>query len=145
MCSANCEMFLMHEIPSFLHCPFVSDKEIHIYGISYLFSLELSVVCASPVSGAVDEETVVAALRPNTALVSVMLANNETGVIQPVRKIAKAVRRWQRETGGKETKVFIHTDAAQVCEWTLVINDVSLLVIMMADDFVKESFVVLER
>lgn len=75
--------------------------------------IELSIVKANPKTGAVDEEEVVSALRPNTVLVSVMLANNETGVIQPVAKITKAVRRWQREMGGKN-KVFIHTDAAQV-------------------------------
>ena len=69
---------------------------------------------ASPTTGAVDDQEVVAALRPNTVLVSIMLANNETGVIQPVRKIASAVRRWQKDIGNK-SKVFIHTDAAQVC------------------------------
>ena len=68
---------------------------------------------ASPTTGVVDDQDVIAALHPNTVLVSVMLANNETGVIQPVGKIASAVRRWQRDVGNKN-KVFIHTDAAQV-------------------------------
>ena len=36
-----------------------------------------------------DPEGVRAALRPNTRLISVMLANNETGVLQPVREIAE--------------------------------------------------------
>lgn len=72
---------------------------------------------ASLATGAVDDQEVVAALRPNTVLVSIMLANNETGVIQPVGKIASAVRRWKRDSGNKN-KIFIHTDAAQVC-WGL--------------------------
>ena len=86
------------------------------------FVIELSIVKASITTGAVDDVEVVSALRPNTALVSIMLANNETGVIQPVGKIARAVRRWQRETGG-EMKVFVHTDAAQVWkEWSFSVR-----------------------
>jgi cysteine desulfurase len=42
--------------------------------------------------GAVDPGDVERALRPDTALVSVMLANNETGVLQPVREIARITR-----------------------------------------------------
>ena len=103
---------------------------------------------ASPVTGAVDEEAVVSALRPNTALVSVMLANNETGVLQPVEKITKAVRRWQRETGGKG-RVFIHSDAAQVlignCGWTPVISDFCLSSCTTIDDFARASFMVLQK
>ena len=39
--------------------------------------------------GVVEPSALVSALRPNTRLVSVMLANNETGVIQPVRELAE--------------------------------------------------------
>jgi len=39
--------------------------------------------------GVVEPSALEAALRPNTRLVSVMLANNETGVIQPVRELAE--------------------------------------------------------
>ena len=38
--------------------------------------------------GLLDLETVKAAIRPDTMMVSVMLVNNETGVIQPIREIA---------------------------------------------------------
>jgi cysteine desulfurase len=54
--------------------------------------------------GRVDPDDVRAALRPDTALVSVMLANNEVGTIQPVREIARICR---------EAGVLCHTDAVQ--------------------------------
>jgi cysteine desulfurase len=55
-------------------------------------------------AGVIDPETVRASLRPNTKLVSVMLANNETGVIQPVREIAEIAH---------AVGVTVHTDAVQ--------------------------------
>ena len=55
-------------------------------------------------SGSVSAEAVVAALRPDTLLVSVMHVNNETGVIQPIDDIAKALAKHE---------AFFHVDAAQ--------------------------------
>jgi len=43
-------------------------------------------------SGVVSVDAIAAAIRPNTALVSVMLANNETGALQPVAEIADMLR-----------------------------------------------------
>jgi len=43
-------------------------------------------------------------LRPNTRLISIMMANNETGVLQPVEEIGKIAQ---------EADVFFHTDAVQ--------------------------------
>ncbi len=43
-------------------------------------------------SGLLDLESLRAALRPDTALVSVMLANNETGVLFPIEQIGRIVR-----------------------------------------------------
>lgn len=54
--------------------------------------------------GTVQPESVLAAIRPNTTLVSVMTANNETGVIQPVETIA---------TGCRQQNILFHTDAVQ--------------------------------
>lgn len=56
------------------------------------------------VDGRVSPDDVIDALRPETGLVSVMHANNEVGTINPVRRIAEAVR-----TQG----VLFHTDAVQ--------------------------------
>jgi cysteine desulfurase len=54
--------------------------------------------------GCVDPQAVARALRADTALVSVMLANNEVGTIQPVAEIARIAR---------ARGVVVHTDAAQ--------------------------------
>src|SRR5437763_2649059 len=54
--------------------------------------------------GNVDLAEVEAAIRPETALVSMMWANNETGVLFPVEKIAAICR---------EKRVLFHTDAVQ--------------------------------
>ena len=54
--------------------------------------------------GVVEVAELKAALRPNTRLVSVMLANNETGVIQPVRELAAAAH---------AAGALFHTDAVQ--------------------------------
>lgn len=55
-------------------------------------------------SGSVDPEDVRRALRPNTKLISVMMANNETGVIQPVAEIGRIAQ---------DADVWFHTDAVQ--------------------------------
>ena len=60
--------------------------------------------------GTVDPAAVAGAVDENTALVSVMLVNNETGAIQDVGGIVRAVREASREWG---RKALIHTDAVQ--------------------------------
>lgn len=55
-------------------------------------------------NGRVDAEKILAALRNDTLLVSLMHVNNETGVIQPVEKVADGLN-------GRE--VLFHVDAAQ--------------------------------
>jgi cysteine desulfurase len=56
--------------------------------------------------GTVDETALDDILSADTLFVSVMLANNETGVIQPVGSVARAVKR-------RNPAVLIHTDATQ--------------------------------
>ena len=55
-------------------------------------------------SGLIDPAEILRALRPQTRLISVMLANNETGVLQPVEQIGKIA---------KDAGVFFHVDAVQ--------------------------------
>ena len=52
----------------------------------------------------VDPGDVRRALRPNTRLISIMMANNETGAIQPLEEIGKIAA---------EADVYFHTDAVQ--------------------------------
>jgi cysteine desulfurase len=65
---------------------------------------------APQASGLIDPADILAAIRPETRLISVMLANNETGVLQPVEDIGKIV-----EIGkiAKDRGIFFHIDAVQ--------------------------------
>jgi cysteine desulfurase len=54
--------------------------------------------------GLVDPDEVRRALRPNTRLITIMMANNETGVLQPVEEIGRVAA---------EADVYFHTDAVQ--------------------------------
>jgi cysteine desulfurase len=55
-------------------------------------------------NGLVDLDRLQAAIRHDTALVSIMAVNNEIGVVQPLAEIGKICRK---------KRVFFHTDAAQ--------------------------------
>ena len=69
--------------------------EKHGYEVTYLPVDE---------NGLVNPADVAAAIRPDTILVSIMLANNEIGTIQPIAEIGKIV---------KEKGITFHTDAVQ--------------------------------
>lgn len=58
----------------------------------------------SDASGRVSADDVLAAVRPDTLLVSVMSANNETGIIQPISEIS---------AGLADHDAYLHVDAAQ--------------------------------
>jgi cysteine desulfurase len=64
---------------------------------------DVTLVAPDP-GGAVAAEAILAAIRPDTLLVSMMHVNNETGVIQPIRDVADRL-----EPAG----VYLHVDAAQ--------------------------------
>lgn len=67
------------------------------------------------VRGVVSSASIRAAIRPTTTLVSIQLANNELGTIQPLRNIAEVVRaeRQRRFEAGEQTPIWLHTDASQ--------------------------------
>lgn len=65
--------------------------------------IEVAFIAPRP-SGLIDPEKIREALRPQTRLISVMLANNETGVIQPVEEIGRIAA---------EAGAFFHIDAVQ--------------------------------
>ena len=75
--------------------------------------------------GVVDVEALAAQLDERTAVVSVMLVNNETGVRQPVDEIARLVRE-------RAPRAVVHTDAVQAPQWldfAPVTADVDLIAI----------------
>ena len=66
-------------------------------------SIETTFVAPQP-SGLIDPADILRAIRPQTRLISVMLANNETGVLQPIEEIGKIAA---------DTGIFFHIDAVQ--------------------------------
>jgi cysteine desulfurase len=66
--------------------------------------------------GIVDLDQLAAAIRPETRLVSIIAANNETGVIQPMREISQICR---------ERGVLLHSDMVQ--SFGKIENDISLV------------------
>jgi cysteine desulfurase len=67
------------------------------------FGIETTFVAPQP-SGLIDPTDILRAIRPETRLISVMLANNETGVLQPVEEIGRIAA---------DTGTFFHIDAVQ--------------------------------
>lgn len=56
--------------------------------------------------GNIPAERILAAVRPDTALVSVMLVNNELGTVYPIQEIAQGLKT-------KNPRTLLHTDAVQ--------------------------------
>lgn len=56
--------------------------------------------------GSIKPEQVVAALRPDTVLVSLMMVNNETGAVTDIAAVAKALKK-------SKSIALLHTDAVQ--------------------------------
>jgi cysteine desulfurase len=88
-----------HLVVSAVEHPAVMQPALHLQRCGW----DLSIV---PVDarGRVSPSAVAMALRPDTALVSIMHANNEVGTIQPVTEIAALTR---------PRNILLHTDAAQ--------------------------------
>jgi len=65
--------------------------------------------------GRISASDVANAIRPETQLVSIHLANNELGTVQPLRDIAEVVRaeRQRRTLAGDSTPIYFHSDASQ--------------------------------
>lgn len=60
--------------------------------------------------GHVDPDAVMASIRPDTLLVSIMVANNEIGTIEPIAEIGARLQKHAEETG---QRILFHTDAVQ--------------------------------
>ncbi|MDQ5988447.1 MAG: Cysteine desulfurase IscS [Syntrophus sp. SKADARSKE-3] len=94
-----CGIVGSHIITSAIEHPAITETS------RYLVSKGASITYLRPGSdGIVRPEAVANAIRSNTKLVSVMAANNVTGVLQPVEEIADIVKRHD---------IIFHTDAVQ--------------------------------
>lgn len=65
--------------------------------------------------GIISADKVKKAITPHTQLISIALANNELGTIQPLRDIAEVVKteRDRRLAEGDHTPIYLHSDASQ--------------------------------
>ncbi|MCX6712459.1 MAG: cysteine desulfurase family protein, partial [Candidatus Vogelbacteria bacterium] len=68
--------------------------------------------------GTVDLKELKESLTKDTFLVSVMMANNEIGTIQPIKEVAKILRHFKKENGidvhtGQASRPYLHVDACQ--------------------------------
>ncbi len=81
-------------------------------------TFKCSVVCVTE-QGIVDLDDLRAKIADDTVLVSVMLANNEVGTIQPIRDVSRLVSeiRVQRQQAGNATPLYLHTDACQAANY----------------------------
>lgn len=72
-------------------------------------------IIASDERGLISSSSVRSAIRPDTRLVSIALANNEVGTVQPLRDIATVIReeRARRLDEGETTPIYLHSDASQ--------------------------------
>lgn len=69
--------------------------------------------------GIISVEKVLSAVAEDTVLVSIIMANNEIGTVQPISKIANGlneIKKRRKETGNKLPLIF-HTDAAQAVNY----------------------------
>jgi cysteine desulfurase len=75
---------------------------------------DCSVAPVNPL-GVVDHNDIIKIISEKTVLVSVMMANNEVGTIQPIKEIAAEIAkiRAQRQASDNQLPLYLHTDAAQ--------------------------------
>ena len=87
--------------------------------------------------GMVNPNSIRAALKKNTVLVSVMYANNEIGTIQPIKEISKIIQEYRRKIKRQNsTWPYFHTDSCQVPLY-LSVDCLKLGVDMMTLDGIK--------
>jgi cysteine desulfurase len=107
--SCNLAVLGLTRCPSSSGGHIISNKAEHhavLNALEYLEKREGFEVTWLNVSrdGIIDLDQLAAAIRPGTRLVSIMTANNETGVIQPMREISRICR---------ERGVLLHSDMVQ--------------------------------
>jgi len=119
--SCNLAVLGLARCPSSRGGHVISNKAEHhavLNALEYLEKRENFEVTWLNVSenGIVDLDQLASSIRPGTQLVSIMTANNETGVIQPMREISQICR---------ERGVLLHSDMVQ--SFGKIENDISLV------------------
>jgi len=94
-----------HLIVSSIEHPAVLNTAEYLGELGY----EVSILPVN-VDGLVELETLKKVIKSNTTLISVMMANNEVGTIQPIREIGKYLEKINKD---RENKIYFHTDACQ--------------------------------
>jgi cysteine desulfurase len=89
-------------------CVLASCKKLEEQGMAEVTYLSVGK------EGVVSVSDVKKNIKPNTALVTIMYANNEIGTIQPVKEIGKMLAKENRK---RETKILFHTDAVQAVNY----------------------------
>ncbi|MDD5098898.1 MAG: cysteine desulfurase family protein [Candidatus Colwellbacteria bacterium] len=75
--------------------------------------VDLTIIPVQP-NGRVDSDLILQSIRPETVLISIMYANNETGVIQPIEEIGKRIAELNKT---RKNKIVFHTDAVQAVNY----------------------------
>jgi len=102
--------FMMKKRKNGLVCSSIEHASLYE---TALYIKRQGIPVAFPVTGSdgfADPEKIYDAIDENTGAVAVMLVNNETGAIQPLEDIVKAVRTREAEFG---SPIHVHTDAVQ--------------------------------
>lgn len=89
-------------------CVLASCKKLEEQGMAEVTYLPISK------DGLISANNVKKSIKPNTALISVMYANNEIGTIQPIKEIGKLIAKFNE---GRDMKIFFHTDAVQAVNY----------------------------
>jgi len=74
----------------------------------------VTIIAPKP-DGIIDAHAMTQAITDKTVLVSLQLANNELGTVQPVRELSRLVQdiRRERRAAGNRRPLYVHTDACQ--------------------------------
>lgn len=97
-----------HAVVSAIEHPAVLRNVSSLHDLGF----DVSEVPCAP-SGRIDPQTLVDAVRDDTALVALMLVNNELGTVQPVPEVARALARRPRAGGTTGRPPHLHCDAVQ--------------------------------
>jgi cysteine desulfurase len=101
------EGVLPHVITSSIEHHAVLEPLVHLQRKK---EIELTIVDVDR-AGKVDPKAVMAAVKPTTVLISIMLANNEIGTIEPIDEIGRELLKYRKEKGS--VLPYLHTDACQ--------------------------------